>query len=109
MATPGRRQGPKERGPGGAGPGPRTTRYVDHHPFRHIAGRAFARSAHYLIHVPRLNGLDRKEYGLFNTLPGVILVYVATELPITIYLLRAFFAQIPQEMEEAARIDGCTD
>ena len=35
------------------------------------------------------------KYGLFNTLPGVILVYVATELPITIYLLRAFFAQIP--------------
>ena len=49
------------------------------------------------------------KYGLFNTLPGLILVYVATELPITIYLLRAFFAQIPQELEEAARIDGCTD
>jgi multiple sugar transport system permease protein/raffinose/stachyose/melibiose transport system permease protein len=49
------------------------------------------------------------KYRLFNTLPGVILVYVATELPITIYLLRAFFAQIPQELEEAARIDGCTD
>jgi multiple sugar transport system permease protein/raffinose/stachyose/melibiose transport system permease protein len=48
-------------------------------------------------------------YRLFNTLPGLILVYVATELPITIYLLRAFFAQIPQELEEAARIDGCTD
>ena len=46
---------------------------------------------------------------LFNTLPGLILVYVATELPITIYLLRAFFAQIPQELEDAARIDGCTD
>ena len=49
------------------------------------------------------------KYRLFNTLPGLILVYVATELPITIYLLRAFFAQIPQELEEAARIDGCTD
>jgi len=46
---------------------------------------------------------------LFNTLPGLILVYVATEMPITIYLLRAFFAQIPQELEDAARIDGCTD
>jgi len=49
------------------------------------------------------------KYGLFNTLAGLILVYVATELPVTIYLLRAFFAQIPQELEEAARIDGCTD
>jgi multiple sugar transport system permease protein/raffinose/stachyose/melibiose transport system permease protein len=49
------------------------------------------------------------KYHLFNTLHGIILVYVATELPITIYLLRAFFAQIPQELEDAARIDGCTD
>jgi ABC-type glycerol-3-phosphate transport system permease component len=48
-------------------------------------------------------------YKLFNTLTGLILVYVATELPVTIYLLRAFFAQIPQELEEAARIDGCGD
>ncbi|MFH1609892.1 MAG: carbohydrate ABC transporter permease [Candidatus Bipolaricaulota bacterium] len=49
------------------------------------------------------------KYQLYNTLPGLILVYVATELPITIYLLRIFFAQIPQELEDAARIDGCTD
>ncbi len=49
------------------------------------------------------------KFGLYNTLSGLILVYVATELPITIYLLRVFFAQIPQEIEDAARIDGCTD
>ena len=49
------------------------------------------------------------QYKLFNTLAGLILVYVATELPLTIYLLRAFFAQIPQELEDAARIDGCGD
>jgi multiple sugar transport system permease protein/raffinose/stachyose/melibiose transport system permease protein len=49
------------------------------------------------------------QYGLFNTLTGLVLVYVVTELPLTIYLLRAFFAQIPQELEEAARIDGCGD
>ena len=35
------------------------------------------------------------QYKLFNTLTGLILVYVVTELPLTIYLLRAFFAQIP--------------
>ena len=34
---------------------------------------------------------------------------MATELPLTIYLLRAFFAQIPSELEEAARLDGCGD
>ena len=49
------------------------------------------------------------QYGLFNSLTGLVLVYVATELPLTIYLLRAFFAQIPTELEEAARIDGCSD
>jgi len=49
------------------------------------------------------------QYKLFNTLTGLVLVYTATELPLTIYLLRAFFAQIPSEMEEAARIDGCSD
>jgi multiple sugar transport system permease protein/raffinose/stachyose/melibiose transport system permease protein len=49
------------------------------------------------------------QYGLFNTLTGLVLVYAATELPLTIYLLRAFFAQIPTELEEAARIDGCSD
>ena len=49
------------------------------------------------------------QYRLFNSLTGLVLVYAATELPLTIYLLRAFFAQIPQELEEAARIDGCGD
>jgi multiple sugar transport system permease protein/raffinose/stachyose/melibiose transport system permease protein len=49
------------------------------------------------------------QYKLFNTLAGLILIYTVTELPLTIYLLRAFFAQIPQELEDAARIDGCGD
>ena len=49
------------------------------------------------------------QYRLFNSLIGLTLVYVVTELPLTIYLLRAFFAQIPTELEEAARIDGCGD
>jgi ABC-type glycerol-3-phosphate transport system permease component len=49
------------------------------------------------------------QYKLFNTLTGLVLVYVVTELPLTIYLLRAFFAQIPSELEDAARIDGCGD
>ena len=49
------------------------------------------------------------QYRLFNSLTGLVLVYVVTELPLTIYLLRAFFAQIPTELEEAARLDGCGD
>ncbi len=49
------------------------------------------------------------KYHLYNTHLGLILVYSATELPLAIYLLRAFYAQIPQDIEDAARIDGCND
>jgi ABC-type glycerol-3-phosphate transport system permease component len=46
---------------------------------------------------------------LYNTLQGLTLVYAAAELPLTIYLLRAFLVQIPTDIEEAARLDGCGD
>lgn len=36
------------------------------------------------------------------------LVYAATHLPFTIYLLKSFFATLPKDFEEAARIDGCS-
>lgn len=48
-------------------------------------------------------------YGLYNSLTGLILVYAASHLPLTLYLLRNAFAQIPHELEEAARIDGASD
>jgi ABC-type glycerol-3-phosphate transport system permease component len=43
--------------------------------------------------------------GLLNTFPSVILPIVA--MPIGIFLLRQFFVNIPGELEDAARIDGC--
>lgn len=48
-------------------------------------------------------------YGLYNSLTGLIIVYVATELPLTVYLLESFFAQIPQDLFDAARLDGYSD
>ena len=45
---------------------------------------------------------------LINTLPSVILVYVGLTIPISIYLLTNFFRALPYEIEEAARIDGCS-
>jgi ABC-type glycerol-3-phosphate transport system permease component len=48
-------------------------------------------------------------YGLYNTLWALILVYPAGAIAFNVYLLRAFFAQIPTEIEDAARIDGCGD
>jgi multiple sugar transport system permease protein len=43
-----------------------------------------------------------------GTYYGVILVYSAFFVPFSIWILRGFFAAIPVELEEAARIDGCS-
>lgn len=45
---------------------------------------------------------------LVGTLPGLILVYVTTSIPFTVYFLTGFFSSLPSEMEEAALLDGCT-
>jgi multiple sugar transport system permease protein len=46
--------------------------------------------------------------GLYNTYPGLILAYQLITLPFTIWMLRSFFMDIPLEVEEAAKIDGCS-
>lgn len=46
---------------------------------------------------------------LTNTYLALILPYAAAGLPVSIFLLRTFFDTIPRELEEAARIDGCSD
>ena len=46
--------------------------------------------------------------GIINTSFGVILVYVTMNVPFTIWLTDGFFRQIPKEMSEVARTDGCT-
>jgi raffinose/stachyose/melibiose transport system permease protein len=46
--------------------------------------------------------------GLINTLPSVIIVYVGLTIPLSVYLLTNFFRALPYEIEEAARIDGCS-
>ncbi|WP_228452987.1 carbohydrate ABC transporter permease [Streptomyces alkaliterrae] len=55
-----------------------------------------------LLPVAKLFG----EIGLFGTIPGVVLFHVAYGLPFAVFLLRNYFAQIPREMLEAARMDG---
>ncbi|MEO8303116.1 MAG: carbohydrate ABC transporter permease [Betaproteobacteria bacterium] len=49
------------------------------------------------------------EMNLYNTLTGLILVYVATHVAMTVYILEGFFAQIPQDLFDAARMDGYSD
>jgi len=43
-----------------------------------------------------------------GTFLGIILIYSAFFIPFSIWILRGFFAAIPKELEEAGRIDGCT-
>jgi ABC-type glycerol-3-phosphate transport system permease component len=49
------------------------------------------------------------EYNLYNSLIGLMLVYVSLQLPLTVYLLEGFFARIPQDLFDAAKIDGYSD
>jgi multiple sugar transport system permease protein/raffinose/stachyose/melibiose transport system permease protein len=49
------------------------------------------------------------ELHLYNTLTGLIAVYVAGHIAVTVYILEGFFAQIPQDLFDAARLDGYSD
>ena len=44
--------------------------------------------------------------GLRSSLYGLIIVYLASTLPVTLYMLRNYFQSIPVELEEAAMVDG---
>ncbi len=46
--------------------------------------------------------------GIIDTSFGLILVYLAINIPFTIWLTDGFFRQIPIDLSEAAQIDGCT-
>jgi ABC-type glycerol-3-phosphate transport system permease component len=45
---------------------------------------------------------------LIDTYPILIIPYTAFNLPLVVWLLRSFVAQIPAEIEDAARVDGCS-
>lgn len=46
--------------------------------------------------------------GIIDTHIGMILAYVAMNVPFTVWLIDGFFRQVPPELAEAAEIDGCT-
>jgi N,N'-diacetylchitobiose transport system permease protein len=50
--------------------------------------------------------IDFRGIGLLDSLFGLILIYAAQALPISIWLLRNFVAAVPRDLEEAAAIDG---
>ena len=47
-----------------------------------------------------------RDLGLINSLVGVSFIYAATGLPLSIFILRGFFLTLPDDLEDAARIDG---
>ncbi len=49
-----------------------------------------------------------RRYGLLNSLSGVIVAEVGLLIPYAIMILVPYFAAFPSELEDAARIDGCT-
>jgi alpha-glucoside transport system permease protein len=49
------------------------------------------------------------DFSLFDTIPGLVLFHTAFALPFAIFLLRNFFAGIPRDLMEAARVDGATE
>lgn len=48
-------------------------------------------------------------FQLVNTLTGLILIYIAQALPLTIFILSQFFRQVPKDLKDAARIDGASE
>ncbi|WP_370401328.1 carbohydrate ABC transporter permease [Sulfitobacter sp. JB4-11] len=51
-------------------------------------------------------GIWTFQFGLDGTRGGIILVYVALNLPFVIWILQSFIVQVPIQLEEAARMDG---
>ena len=48
----------------------------------------------------------RGDICLAGTHSGIILIYVAMNLPFVIWILQSFIVQVPRSLEEAARVDG---
>jgi ABC-type glycerol-3-phosphate transport system permease component len=49
-----------------------------------------------------------RQLGLVNNFIPVILVYTVTQLPFSTWMLRSYFDSVPRELDEAAKVDGCS-
>ena len=48
------------------------------------------------------------QYNVWGFLPTAIIVLVAINQPFTLWMLHSFFESIPKELDESAKVDGCT-
>jgi raffinose/stachyose/melibiose transport system permease protein len=60
-----------------------------------------------IMYLPQFTMMGK--YGLLNSRWSLILLYTASALPVSTYLMATYFSQLPSELEDAARIDGCSD
>ena len=60
-----------------------------------------------VLYIPQFIMMSR--YNLLDTKWSLVLLYTAMQLPVSTFLMRAYFSQLPSEIEDAARIDGCND
>jgi multiple sugar transport system permease protein len=49
-----------------------------------------------------------QQVGLLDNIGALIITYVATNLPIVVWLMRDYFASLPRELEESAAVDGAS-
>jgi raffinose/stachyose/melibiose transport system permease protein len=50
-----------------------------------------------------------RNLGLLNSRVGLIIMYIAVNSPFAIFLLRSYFANLPRDFEDAARVDGANE
>jgi raffinose/stachyose/melibiose transport system permease protein len=60
-----------------------------------------------IMYIPQFTLMAR--YHLLNSRWSLVLLYAALGLPVSVYLMSTYFSQLPSEMEDAARMDGCGD
>jgi ABC-type glycerol-3-phosphate transport system permease component len=53
--------------------------------------------------------LTIQKLGLFNTWWALVLPYAASSQPLLVLIFRGFFDQLPRELMESARVDGCSE
>jgi ABC-type glycerol-3-phosphate transport system permease component len=53
--------------------------------------------------------LELKSLGLLNTQAGLLVLYISGSAPFSMFLMRAFFQTLPDELVEAARADGASE
>ncbi len=49
-----------------------------------------------------------RDLGLINNRLGIAVIYAATSLPLSVFILRSFFMTLPADLEDAARVDGAS-